>query len=91
VLYKVTRSHIVWTAHAGVSANSVTVNDIQNGGITVPGTSSGGGGGGLSTGAIVGIVIGALAGLLLLGTHLNPPLITLECAHRFTRLVHLAV
>jgi hypothetical protein len=50
----------------GVSANSVTVNDIQNGGITVPGTSSGGGGGGLSTGAIVGIVIGALAGLLLL-------------------------
>ena len=58
------------SVHAGVSANSVTVNDIQNGGITVPGTSSSnGGGGGLSTGAIVGIVIGALAGLLLLRKH----------------------
>jgi hypothetical protein len=76
-----------------VSANSVTVNDIQNGGITVPGTSSGGGGSGLSTGAIVGIVIGALAGLLLLGEHLQTPAggITLESALHSTWLVHVAI
>jgi hypothetical protein len=70
----------------------VTVNDIQNGGITVPGTSSsGGGGGGLSTGAIVGIVIGALAGLLLLREPLNPPPITLGSAHHSAWLVRVAV
>ena len=68
------------TACAGVSANSVTINDVQNGGITVPGTSSGGGGGGLSTGAIVGIVIGALAGLLLLCEQFQPPADHAACA-----------
>ena len=75
------------TACAGVSANSVTINDVQNGGITVPGTSSGGGGGGLSTGAIVGIVIGALAGLLLLCKQFQPPADHAACATFELRIV----
>lgn len=47
---------------AGVNVNSLTPSTVQDGSITIPGQSSGGGSSsGLSTGAIVGIVIGAVA------------------------------
>jgi hypothetical protein len=51
----------------GVNVNGVTPDTIQDGSITIPGQSTGGGGGGgLSTGAIVGIVVGAVVGLGLI-------------------------
>lgn len=54
---------------AGVPANSVSVDQVSPGGITIPGRpvkKGDNGGSGLSTGAIVGIAIGAVAVLALL-------------------------